>query len=274
MSEEWQALTRNWLITHHLAKEEIRKKMINDLVISEHGNILDAGCGVGNFTILLANHSSCPRHVLGIDNNSENLESAQLMVKNNLTSSNQKIEWLHHDIRELQFLKEFDLVWCANTLQYFENPIEIIELLKSMVKKNGLLVIKDEDVMRDILLSWDPEFELAITNAWYQIASSMEGRFWDPFLGRKLFGLLNRDKTDTIRTKTYLCEYTYPLPDVVVQYITKAFVGYSLEYRKYLSDKHWITFQNIFNSNHKDYLFSRNDLHFISTETVVAVQVR
>ena len=271
MTKKRQALSKDWLISHHHAKEGIRIQMINDLPLKDSSYVLDAGCGTGNFADIFLQRTKLIDKILCVDKDIDNLEAARKILQGK--KNFEKVFWLHDEIENLTFIKEFDIVWCANTLQYFDDPVSMIQKLMSMTKKGGLVAIKDEDVMRDIMLSWDPEFELAMLNAWYKIATNIEGDFWDPFIGRKLLGLMQKSGLKDINIKNYLVEYSYPLPESAVSYIHNAFVNYSKEYKDLLSDKNWRIFSQTFDLTSSDYLFNREDFHFVGIETLVTAVV-
>jgi len=164
-------------------------------------------------------------------------------------------------------------VWCANTLQYSPEPVKTLKNLIGFVKPGGKIVVKDEDVIRDIFISWDPEIELEIINAWYKITQDLKDRYWDPFMARKLFGLMRSLNVSNLSTRTYVIERVYPVDEHLRSYITRAFWGYQDSYRFHLPNKVWQKFAAMFNPHSEDYIFQRSDFHFIGTETVVSATI-
>jgi ubiquinone/menaquinone biosynthesis C-methylase UbiE len=264
MTSNWQALTSEWLDVHHLAKLPERKQMIVDLEIEPNSLILDAGCGTGAFTSLLVEPITELRTVIGVDVNYSHIVYAGQHL------SNKGCSFVCGDLSNLPFDKCFDLVWCANSLQYFSDPRQILQNFVHVTKQGGKIVVKDEDVGRDILLSWEPSFELDIINAWYNITKKMTDRYWDPFMGRKLVGLFHTLSLKDIKVKTYLIERVYPVSNEVKDYVTKAFWHYRELYHAELSTKAWDTFQDLFNPQSPQYLFTQKGFHFLSTETIVS----
>ncbi len=265
----WQALSESWLEIHHQAKLPERQYVISDLLLKANSKVLDVGCGLGNFTKIIIENNIKPQLIVGVDLSADHLKSAQKTIME-LDYYYDNCYFIQGNLSNLPFKNMFDIAWCSNTLQYSLDPKRSIQEMARTLKNGGLLVIKEEDVARDILLSWDPEFEIAISHAWFKITQEMaRTAYWDPFMARKLFGLFLDLKFENITVKTYLIERTAPLPEMVEQYIYRAFYGYKDLYRKYLSHKHWLVFQDLFDSQSNFFLFNRKDIHFLSTETIV-----
>lgn len=269
----WPVLSKDWLDTHHLAKYHEREQMIMDLGITPNASILDIGCGTGGFSVLLSQHAVSPQIIALSDISSEKVIQAQKRCKSYTHNQYQAITVVC-DMNRLPYAdRSFDLIWCANTLQYSSNPIETVKEFIRATKRGGVVVIKDEDVTRDILLSWNADFENAINNAWFKIAKSKRGQFWDPYIGRKLIGILRLAGLNKIKVKTYLIERTFPFSVEVKEYITKAFITYADDYKIYLSEDMWHQFIDTFNKDSNNYIFKDENIHFISTETVVSGEV-
>lgn len=263
----WQAFTNEWLDLHHLAKLPERAQMIIDLSVPSGSKILDVGSGSGSFTGLFSRIVPAPKTIVSLDLSIIRLEKSRVRLDNNFT------HFVCGNLEHLPFSNTFDLVWCANTLQYCPNPVKAIQNMINAARGGATIVVKDEDVMRDILLSWDPELELEVVNAWYKITKTMDTHYWNPFMGRKLVGLLRTSQLQDVKVKTYLIERSAPVSSLVEQYITKAFWYYKDQYHELLSAHAWKMFCDVFNPSSISYLFKQNGFHFISTETVVSGKV-
>lgn len=262
-----RVFTRNWLDLHHEAKLPEREGMVQDLNLPDNCTILDVGCGTGNFLVIFALRISKPNIIIGLDRSLELLKvaSSKIEAKN---LSNQ-VSLICGDLNNFPIISNrFDMIWCANTLAYCSEPKKALDDMISLLKQGGYIVVKDEDTTRDIMLSWDPYFELALYQAWAKIASKLNIPY-DPFIGRKLFGLFQSVGLRNISVHTYLIERTYPLSEEAQEYIYQTFMDYRDQFEKYLSSKDWETFKDIFSPQSHKYLFNQKDLHFISTETVV-----
>lgn len=98
------------------------------------GPVLDAGCGSGNLTAVIAKHGL---PVTALDINSETIQVAQ-------RSHPDKIEWLTTDIREyLLPPQHFAAIFCLNVFPFIPNEErpELLKRLKAAVKPGGLMVL-------------------------------------------------------------------------------------------------------------------------------------
>src|SRR5258708_36650071 len=66
-----------WLENHHRSKLAEREQMIQDLHLERGSRILDAGCGPGLWTPLLAQAIGPRGHILGVDLSAEALVTAR-----------------------------------------------------------------------------------------------------------------------------------------------------------------------------------------------------
>lgn len=259
---EWQELTSSWLDTHHQAKAQERRQMISDLPIKRGYRVLDAGCGVGHFSVLLSHKVGKRGMVVALDLFPDHLKTLQ-------TQSCHNIQVVCGNIEQIPCQPHLDGVWCANTLQYSKDPQQTIMRLAHVVKQGGFIAIKDEDVMRDIFLSWDAEFDLAMQNAWNHVAAEMSAEdSWDPYIGRKLFGLLQAAGLRHVTMKTYIVERTYPLEPAVEMYLFRAFDGYRERYYRYLSQDMRSRFDAYFDRLSASYFANDSHFHFIGVEIV------
>src|SRR6266487_5276493 len=79
-----------WLETHHQSKAREREQMIRDLQLEQGSFVVDAGCGPGLWTPLLAQAVGPVGRILGVDISPEALITAQKR------SSHQ---WFRHQVQ-------------------------------------------------------------------------------------------------------------------------------------------------------------------------------
>lgn len=97
-------------------------------------NVLEVGCGNGNFTVFLA--QQCDR-VTGIDINKEYVEIAQkrLAKQTNVTI-------LEEDITKLQSKNSFDTIIMLDVLEHIKNDVTTLQQLNTLLQPQGKLIIK------------------------------------------------------------------------------------------------------------------------------------
>lgn len=97
-------------------------------------NVLEIGCGNGNFTVFLA--QQCQR-VIGIDINQEYVDLANKRLEKQST-----VTILREDATKLQSKNTFDSIVLLDVLEHIENDIAILQKLNTLLKPGGKLIIK------------------------------------------------------------------------------------------------------------------------------------
>ena len=107
-------------------------ELIKKLNRNNEINILDVGCGSGNFFIYL-NASIKNFFYKGIDFNINQIKSSKI-DKNNFKIFNQ-------DLRKNWFFGEFDFVWSSEVIEHIIDDNSFFENLTKSTKKNGYIII-------------------------------------------------------------------------------------------------------------------------------------
>ncbi len=103
--------------------------------IKEGMQVLDVGCGTGNFSIKLAK-MGCK--VVGIDMSEEMLKIAQEKVR----GRNLNIEFYKMDVLDLKFQDEyFDGIFSMAVFEFIQNPDRAMDEMFRVLRKNGHLLI-------------------------------------------------------------------------------------------------------------------------------------
>lgn len=123
------------IITSYLEDDVRRKKKFNKFFIGK--DILDFGCGWGNFLIKIKKAKSINGVEVGSDF-IKHLKKKKIEIKKNI----------------LDFNINFDYITLFHVLHYLPNQIEILKILKSKLKKNGKIIIEVPNA-NDFLLSSD-----------------------------------------------------------------------------------------------------------------------
>ena len=105
------------------------------LEVEDGMNILDAGCGTGNFSIKLAERGC---NVTGVDISDEMLKIA----RNKAVKLNFDIEFFNMNFKNLPFEDDtFDAVISISAFEFADAPAEILQELLRVVKKGGQVLI-------------------------------------------------------------------------------------------------------------------------------------
>jgi len=131
-------LTENELV-YHLTQHAVKCKQteLSLCGISPELNhrILDAGCGTGTFSILLAESGNC---VIGIDISAKALSIARQRAE----EENVTFLPIVADLECLPFGNNlFDVIFCANILHHFRDISSVINQLANTLKPGGTFTI-------------------------------------------------------------------------------------------------------------------------------------
>jgi len=127
-------------LSDHL-RESLIKKAIPLLTLPKSSHGLDAGCGIGNHTIWLAQAVGPDGHVTGLDLSTELLALAGRAIKD--ASLEEQVFLVQGDITRLPFDDNtFDWVWSVDCAAYIGNePASTIRELTRVVKPGGIVSI-------------------------------------------------------------------------------------------------------------------------------------
>ena len=130
----------------HFSQKEILKKT-EDFFLTKFltldylpfkGKILEAGCGTGYTTHVIANLRRDVQ-ILGTDFSKGSLEFASNFSKQN-NYQNITFQWM--DLRNIDIPeKSFDMVICSGVLHHIENPRPIFSNICNLLKKNGTMIV-------------------------------------------------------------------------------------------------------------------------------------
>ncbi|MBN2735005.1 MAG: methyltransferase domain-containing protein [Methanomicrobiaceae archaeon] len=106
-----------------------------DKNIFEGKRCLDAGCGGGRGSILMAQCGA--DKVIGVDFSETNLNSCRERAKQKGFSN---LSFEQHSLTDLPFDDEsFDIVWCNGVLMHTSDPDKCLQEITRVLKKNGYL---------------------------------------------------------------------------------------------------------------------------------------
>lgn len=149
--------------------------------LAADAQILDAGCGSGAMTRLLAQRAPLG-HATGVDTNRRYLAIATRAAA---AEGIPNITFQEGNIFQLPFADHtFDLVWCKYVLQWVDQPIHALAEFRRVTRPGGVVVCCHFDgfgVTHDPI---DPVLQAD--------ADALFPQLIDPFVGRKQYGMFYR----------------------------------------------------------------------------------
>jgi ubiquinone/menaquinone biosynthesis C-methylase UbiE len=203
----------DWLAKHHQSKLPERYQMILDLGLATGSFVVDAGCGPGLWTPLLAQMVGREGRILGIDISREALGIARL-VNTNVWCQNVAYECATLDQLPLK-PGSVDHIFSANVSQYLPDPVATFAAMGPYLKRGGRLAVKDMDFGTMLFHTIDATLQSRVLQArkyWEAERVRHDYAFEDSWVGSKLAGYLQEAGYTDIEEKAYRIVRQYPLP--------------------------------------------------------------
>ena len=204
-----------WLVTHHSSKAEERARMVSDLHLKKGSYLVDAGCGPGLWTPLLARAIGPLGRITGVDISPAALITAQQRSQG---------EAYHHQVQFRQGTLEqlpvpwgsVDVIFSANVSQYLPDPVGTFAAMGRHLKHGGRLVVKDIDFGTMRFHNIDPRLQARVLQAreqWERLRVEAGYAFEDSWVGSKLAGYMRAAGFTRVTEKSYRITRCYPLPE-------------------------------------------------------------
>jgi SAM-dependent methyltransferase len=157
----------------------------HDTLYPPWSNVLEAGCGVGAQTVILARNSP-EASIISVDISNESIEKARQLADN---EGLKNVIFQVADIFELPFEDEtFDHVFFCFVLEHLKNPLDALQSVKRVLKKNGTITVIEGDHGSSFFYPRSEEGMQTI-KCLIDIQELLGG---NSLIGRELYPLLNR----------------------------------------------------------------------------------
>ncbi len=164
--------------------ETLEDLIHNDSVFPNGSLILEAGCGVGAQTRIIAKKNPCSR-IVSVDISAVSLREAEMAIASERINN---VEFQQADIFSLPFEDEtFDSVMICFVLEHLASPLRALQELKRVLKKGGMLMVIEGDHGSTFFYPDSSEAHIAID---CQVQLQRKGG-GNSNIGRELYPLLN-----------------------------------------------------------------------------------
>jgi ubiquinone/menaquinone biosynthesis C-methylase UbiE len=204
-----------WLETHHNSKAKEREQMIRDLQLKRGSLVVDAGCGPGLWTPLLARAIGPLGHIIGVDISAEALVTAQ--QRSHTRFYHRQVQYKCATLEQLPIpAGTADVIFSANVSQYLPEPVDTFAAMGRYLVNGGRLVIKDIDFGTMRFYNIDASLQARVFQArecWERQRMNEGLAFEDSWVGSKLAGYLRTAGYEDVQEKSYRIVREYPLPE-------------------------------------------------------------
>jgi ubiquinone/menaquinone biosynthesis C-methylase UbiE len=260
-----------WLLVHHQCKLADREKMVRDLAIPAGSFVIDAGCGPGLWSLLLAQAVGRTGYVLGVDINTQAVAVAQKRKRG--SGFQDQIEYHCAPFEKLPLAHgAADIVFSANVSQYLPDPVATFAAIGPYLKQGGRLIIKDIDYGTIACPLLHPTLLQSVLSArkqWEQERIQRDYAFEDSWIGSKLSSYLQAAGYEDVQERTYRIVRRAPLSQefrIYLQGIAEWFVSEGAPYLRSDAVSEWL--RCFF---HQQYaVFDAPNFYYEETEYVVS----
>jgi ubiquinone/menaquinone biosynthesis C-methylase UbiE len=236
-----------WLETHHRSKAPEREQMIRDIQFKHGSSIVDAGCGPGLWTPLLARAIGYQGYILGVDISSEALVTASRRMHGKRYE--RMIQYKRGLLEQLPVpYGSVDLIFSANVSQYLPEPVKTFAAMGNYLVPGGRMAIKDIDFGTMRFHTIDTGLQARVFQArerWEQLRVDAGYSFEDSWIGSKLASYLRTAGFEDVQEKSYRIVRQYPLSQDFRFYlrgIAEWFVGEGAPLLNQVDRRNWLQY--------------------------------
>jgi ubiquinone/menaquinone biosynthesis C-methylase UbiE len=190
----------------------------SDTVYPAGSKVLEAGCGVGAQTIILARNSSDAKFT-AIDLSEESLRAARERVSSEGFTN---VTFRLDDIFDLPFeAGAFDHVFACFVLEHLPNPLEALQCLRKVLKRGGTITVIEGDHGSAYFHPDSPDAKKAI-RCLIELQARMGG---NSLIGRQLNPLLRKAGYEDVSVSPRMVYVDSSRPDLVEGFTKNTFIA-------------------------------------------------
>ncbi len=190
----------------------------NDSVFAEGSLVLEAGCGVGAQTNIIATKNP-DSNFISVDISEDSIQEARQAIR---SAGITNVEFRQADIYHLPFKDEtFDCVFICFVLEHLHNPAQALNELKRVLKNGGTMIAIEGDHGSAFFFPDSPQAHSAI-NCQIQLQKQIGG---NSNIGRELYPLLKSLGLSAITVSPRMVYVDASKPLLVNGFIKNTFIA-------------------------------------------------
>jgi SAM-dependent methyltransferase len=255
--------------------EPVMHAVIAGLGLAPGSRGIDVGCGVGLYTLWLAEAVGPDGQVLGIEPSAERVEAARALVGDRLPPP--RLEFQVGDGVEMDApAGRFDWLWCGNVLHHIPDTQAALKEFARVVKPGGRIVIMESQTLPAMFLPGHPSLERRIQEAESERSREEAGaRTFQERRQRTLEALREANLAD-VAQETHLLQCRAPLTAAARAYIETVVFGrnWGERLRPLLSSEDWARRTALCDPQSAEYVLARPDYYCLYPITVFTARNR
>jgi SAM-dependent methyltransferase len=228
--------------------------------------VLDAGCGSGEALAWLADAIGPDGLAVGVDLSRAHVTHAHSRAP--INASVVQADVFRPPLKD----KQFDLIWCVNTLNHTGERESAARQLGALLKAKGRLAVGQSSFLPDMYFAWDERLEYRTNEAVRAYYRDRYGLSENSTVGiRALVGTLRSAGFREVSASTIAIERIAPLATSDLDYLYEAIFRdtWGERLRGYLSAPDFQQLAELCDPRSSKFALSRPDFHFLQTFTLV-----
>jgi demethylmenaquinone methyltransferase/2-methoxy-6-polyprenyl-1,4-benzoquinol methylase len=194
--------------------------LIADLRLPEGSHGLDVGCGIGLYTLWLAEAVGARGRVVGVEPSGERVDAARALVGPELPA--QRLEFREGDATKLDVADAtFDWVWCGDVLHHVQDTAGALREFARVVRPGGRIVVKESQLLPGLFLPGHPALERRLRQAETEFSRHEGGEFSFEERRQRTLASLRAAGLSVESFRTYTLERRAPLATAARDYIQR-----------------------------------------------------
>ncbi len=263
-----------WMHRHFRAMGAVYNSLLNEANLLPGDRILDLGCGAGTHFDWIASLIGPEGRITGYDPDAGNLARARARIAT--AGYRDQVELIEGHLTErLPFEDgQFDIVWCAGSLQYVPTPVDTIREMMRVVRPGGRVAVQDVEMASMLLGPMPDELLIALKSSLPRGSTSGDEHhdYVDWLVGHKLRSFFVeaglREIRGVLRTRVYTPPFTGDergFLEVAVPYLCTGSPGVEdLTYRQV------VQLRRLVDPDSPEYLLDRPDFIFVEGRALAA----
>ncbi len=196
----------------------LRRLLHGDVIFPEGSTVLEAGCGTGAQTLILADNNPTS-HFVSVDLSGDSLkEAAAAVAAHGYTN----VEMEQQDIYDLSYPDNyFDHLFCCFVLEHLADPRLALMKLRRVLKPGGTITVIEGD-HGSFFCHPSSDHITAAVDSLVRLQRQKGG---DALIGRRLFPLLSSADFESVRVSPRTVYADNSRPEVVSGFSKKTFVA-------------------------------------------------
>ena len=250
------------LYLSNFLREPVIRSAAQALQLPSGSRGLDAGCGIGSHTLLLAEAVAPAGHVTGLDLSPGFLIHAREIAEK--SSLSEQVSFQEGDVNKLPFDDDtFDWVWSVDCVGYAPaEPVPLLKELARVVKPGGSVAILGWSSQQ--LLPGYPVLEARLNTTSSGIAPFIKGKRPELHFLRAL-GWFSEAGLEEPRAQTFVGDVHAPLSDDIRSALTSLFEMRWGEPQSEMTQEDWAEYQRLCQPESSDFILNLPDYYAFFT---------